>query len=131
MHELSVCHALLTQVADIARAQAAEAVECITIEVGPLSGTEPTLLLNAFLVMRSGSAATATLVIERGPVKISCLRCGVNSETPPNRLICTHCGGWRTRVIAGYTLCLKRIEMRMPEPTDRTHCLNSEPIQYV
>ena len=101
MHELSICDALLIQVADIVRARGADAVECITIEVGPLSGTEPDLLMNAFLVMRSGPAALATLVIKRCPVRISCLDCGANSETEANRLICMNCGGWRTRVIAG------------------------------
>ena len=119
MHELSVCQALLIQVADIARARGAEAVQRITIEVGPLCGTEPDLLLNAFLVMRSGSAASASLVIERCPVAIRCLQCGIESETAPNRLVCPSCGGFRTRVTGGAELRLLRVEMRMPESIQR------------
>jgi hydrogenase nickel incorporation protein HypA/HybF len=122
VHELSVCQALLIQVADIVRARCAQAVERITIEVGPLSGTEPELLRNAFLVMRSGSAAGATLVITSSAVEICCLDCGANGVVPPNRLICSNCGGWRNRVIAGDSLCLLRVEMRMPE---------SESVSYV
>jgi hydrogenase nickel incorporation protein HypA/HybF len=119
VHELSVCHALLTQVSNHARARGAESVECITIEVGPLSGTEPGLLREAFLIMRSGGAATAKLIIERGPVRILCLQCGVNSETRPSRLLCASCGGWRTRLIAGDELRLLRVEMRMPKTSER------------
>lgn len=131
MHELSVCQALLTQVADIVQEQRAQAVERITIEVGPLSGTDPELLGNAFLVMRSGAAGTATLVIKRSPVEISCLECGARSETPPNRLICTNCGGWRNRVIGGDSLCLLRVEMHMPESIVGDPKPYAEPIHYV
>jgi hydrogenase nickel incorporation protein HypA/HybF len=119
VHELSVCQALLTQVADLVRARGAEAVECITIEVGPLSGTDPDLLLAAFLAMRSGYATTATLLIKHCPVRICCLLCGGQSETQPNRLVCMNCGGWRTRVIAGDQLRLLRVEMRMRESIER------------
>jgi hydrogenase nickel incorporation protein HypA/HybF len=122
----------LIQVADIAQARGAEAVECITIEVGPLSGTEPDLLLNAFLVMRSGLAAAATLVVKRCPVEISCLHCGVTCETAPNRLICLNCGGWRTRVIAGAELRLLRVAMRIPELVGRLGAhSNAEQLGYV
>jgi hydrogenase nickel incorporation protein HypA/HybF len=131
VHELSVCQALLIQVADIVRARGAEAVESITIEVGPLCGTEPALLLNAFFVMRSGPASTAKLMIKRCPVGIRCLECGLKSETPPNRLICRHCGGWRTQVIAGDELRLLRVEMRMPESIERHHPRNAEQIAHV
>jgi hydrogenase nickel incorporation protein HypA/HybF len=131
VHELSVCQALLIQVADIVRAQSAEAVERITIEVGPLSGTEPELLRSAFLVMRSGAAATAALVIEHSAVQISCLDCGANRQVPTKRLICSNCNGWRTRVIAGDGLCLLRVEMRMPESIDRNPYSNAETVHHV
>ena len=117
MHELSVCQALLDQVAAIAEAQCAELVERITIEVGPLSGTEPALLLNAFLAMRTGTVSAAELRIEGCAVRIHCLECGCQSETPPNRLICAQCWGWRTHVIAGDGLRLLRVEMRIPDFT--------------
>ncbi len=132
MHELSVCQALLTQVLNHARSRGAESIECITIEVGPLSGTEPGLLREAFLIMRAGGAATAKLIIERGPVRILCLQCGVNSETRPSRLLCTSCGGWRTRLIAGDELRLLRVEMRMPETIElRDSPRQAEQIDYV
>jgi hydrogenase nickel incorporation protein HypA/HybF len=116
VHELSVCQALLTQVAEIAAGRGASVVERITIEVGPLCGVEPALLASAFAIVRAGGcAAEAELMIESTTVTIGCMACGVQSQTEPNRLICAVCGGFRTRVVAGDELRLRRVELRMPE----------------
>jgi hydrogenase nickel incorporation protein HypA/HybF len=117
VHELSVCQALLSQVAEIARAQGAGAVEEITIEVGPLCGTEPLLLLSAFSAMRSGATANAELRIKHCSVSIRCLQCEARTETRPNHLVCGACGGWRTRVVAGDELRLLKVAIRLPGPS--------------
>jgi len=129
VHELSVCQALLTQVAEIAGSRRARVVERITVEVGPLSGTEPTLLLNAFIAMRSGITSTAELRIEHCTVGITCLECGAYSQTQPNRLICAPCGSWRTRVIAGDGLRLLRVEMRTTDSSDAQQ--SPDPVEKV
>jgi hydrogenase nickel incorporation protein HypA/HybF len=116
VHELSVCQALLTQVAEIAAGRGASHVARITIEVGPLSGVEPALLASAFAIVRAGScAADAALSIESTAVTISCVICGAQSQTGPNHLVCAICGGFRTRIVTGDELRLRRIELRMPE----------------
>jgi len=116
MHELSICQSLLSQVAEIAGNHGANAVERIVIEVGPLSGVEPELLAQAFAIARYGScAAHAALSIERTAVTIRCAACGAHSRTAPNRLLCGVCGGYRTRVIAGDELRLRRVELRAPD----------------
>jgi hydrogenase nickel incorporation protein HypA/HybF len=117
VHELSVCQALLQQVAEIAAGRGASAVESITIEVGPLSGVEPVLLSNAFAIVRAGGcAARAALVIESAAVTISCVSCGAQTQPKPNRLVCAVCGGFRTRIVAGNELRLRRVELHMPQP---------------
>lgn len=117
MHELSVCQALLSQVAEIARERGADSVERITIELGPLCGVDPGLLLSAFAVMRlRGIAANAQLVIEPMGVTICCVECGAQTETGTNRLVCAACGGFRTRVVSGDELRLRQVKMRLPEP---------------
>ncbi len=117
VHELSVCQALLIQVEDLARRQAAASVVRITIECGPLSGVEPTLLKDAFAIMRLGGiAAAAELSVVSARVSIECMECGARDEARPNRLVCGVCGGFRTRVIAGDELRLRRIEMRTLGP---------------
>ena len=116
VHDLSVCQALLTQVAEIAAGRGARVVERITIEVGPLSGVEPVLLASAFAIVRAGGcAAEAALSIESTTVTIGCMACGAHSNPKPNRLVCAVCGGFRTRVVAGDELRLRRVELRMPE----------------
>jgi hydrogenase nickel incorporation protein HypA/HybF len=116
VHELSVCQALLAQVVEIATDRGASAVSRITVEVGPLSGVEPALLASAFEIVRAGScAAGAILLIETTAVTISCLICGAESQTAPNRLLCAACGGYRTRVVGGDELRLRGVELRVPE----------------
>jgi hydrogenase nickel incorporation protein HypA/HybF len=116
VHELSVCQALLAQVAQIAANHGARSVVRITIEVGPLCGVEPTLLGNAFTVARARScAADAVLSIEASSVIICCLACGTQSQVGPNRLLCASCGGYRTRVVGGDELRLRRVELRLPD----------------
>jgi hydrogenase nickel incorporation protein HypA/HybF len=116
VHELSVCQALLAQVIEIATDRGASAVSRITVEVGPLSGVEPGLLASAFEIVRAGScAAGAILSIETTAITISCLICGAESQTAPNRLLCAACGGYRTRVVGGDELRLRGVELRVPE----------------
>jgi len=116
VHELSICQALLSQVTAIACERGAEAIERIVLEVGPLSGVDAALLARAFEIARAASpAAGAALSIETPPVTISCESCGARSQTAPNRLLCDACGGYRTRIIAGNELNLRRVELRMAE----------------
>ncbi len=117
VHELSICQALLSQVTAIARERGAEAIERIVLEIGPLSGVDAVLLARAFEVARAGScAADADLAIEEPKVTVSCVSCGARTQTAPNRLLCGACGGYRTRIVAGDELNLRRVELRMPEP---------------
>lgn len=104
----------MVQVEAIARQRGAETVVAITVEIGPLSGVDPAQLRSAFAVMRTGSgSAAAELLIETAAVEVRCLACGVDSQTLVNRLVCRACGGFRTRVIAGDELRLRRVELEM------------------
>lgn len=114
VHEMSVCQALLVQVAEIARQRGAHSVCSVTIQIGLLSGIDPAQLRLAFAVMRVGSAAAAAeLMIEMTAVEVRCLACGVRSATLVNRMVCRACGNFRTRVIAGDELRLLRIEIKV------------------
>jgi hydrogenase nickel incorporation protein HypA/HybF len=113
MHELSICQALLDEVAQLARSHAADSVEEIVIEVGALSGVDPALLSRAFSIARAGTcAACATLYIEPIAVTVLCVACGTRSEVPANRLVCTTCHDFRTRVVEGDELRLRRVALR-------------------
>ena len=102
----------MRQLDDLAAAHRAERFRRVTVEVGPLSGVEPDLLRRAFSLLSPGTRADgAELVINSSPVRVHCSGCGVRSTVPLNRLTCASCGDWRTRVIAGDELFLRRVEM--------------------
>jgi hydrogenase nickel incorporation protein HypA/HybF len=125
MHELSVCQALLAQVAQLLQArggaEGARQVERITIEIGPLAGVEPALLARAFGFARLGTAAAqADLVIETVEVTVRCLVCGQQSAAQVNRLLCAACGGFRVRLVTGDELRLRSVELRPDAPSAAT-----------
>lgn len=111
MHELAICQALMEQIETIARDEQAERVTAIHLGIGPLSGVEPRLLEQAFYIASAGSiAADAELTIKTMPVEVSCSQCGQCSEALPTRLVCGHCGDWRTKLVSGDELQLEHVE---------------------
>lgn len=116
MHELSVCLALLDQVQSIAREHGATGVERIVLRVGPLSGIEPPLLENSYPLAAAGTIAEAAVLdIESTPVHVRCDECGAESAAHPNRLLCGHCGGFRTHLISGDEMLLANLELTVPD----------------
>ena len=110
MHELAVCQALIGQVAEVARERHAVSVTDIFVSVGPLSGVEGLLMQNAFPIAAAGTVANeAKLHLQETAIRISCEECGKESEAIVNRLLCEHCGHWRTRVVSGDELMLQRV----------------------
>ena len=113
MHELSICQATLGQIIQISQKYPNHTVSSITLQIGPLSGVEPLLLEQAFpLVSVNTIAENAKLIIEHLPVKIICLQCNTESETPPNRLLCKQCGTWKTKLISGDEMLLASLEFQ-------------------
>lgn len=112
MHELSVCLSLLQQLETIAQERGASAIDKIFLKVGPLSGIEPDLLRNAYPLAAAGTvAAGAELVIENADVVVSCTHCGAETPAQANRLLCSACGDFRTRIVSGDEMVLRRMEM--------------------
>ena len=112
MHELSICMALMEQVERIAREHQARSVERIVLQVGPLSGVEGELLKRAWPLAAIGTLAeNAELVIETAAVQVSCTQCGEVSEVVPNRLLCSACGDFRTRLVSGDEMLLANLEL--------------------
>jgi hydrogenase nickel incorporation protein HypA/HybF len=112
MHELSICQSLLEEVASQVEQNGGGQVRSIMIEIGPLSGVEPHLLQAAFSLARLGTVAEhATLTVQTIPVCIRCPSCQSEHETDPNDLRCPSCGEWRTRLIRGDEMMLRRMEI--------------------
>ena len=102
----------MEQVENIALGEHADHVTAIHLGIGALSGVEPRLLEQAFSIARAGTiAADADLIIKSMPVQVSCSQCGRQSEVLPNRLLCGHCGDWRTSLVSGDELQLQHVEL--------------------
>jgi hydrogenase nickel incorporation protein HypA/HybF len=122
MHELAICRALVEQVEAIAAEQHAVRVVTVVVRVGPLSGVEGSLLERAYPMASAGSiAAGATLLLEPQPVTVRCSACGEESPVAPNRLLCGHCGDWRTQVVSGDELLLATVELERDEAGTAVH----------
>jgi hydrogenase nickel incorporation protein HypA/HybF len=112
MHEMSICQALLNQVQTIAHENNSHKIESITVKIGLLSGIEPELLANAFSIAKLGTVAeSAILNLESSPIKVRCLDCQAESEVDLNKLLCSQCGSWHTKLISGDELLLMRVEL--------------------
>ncbi len=112
MHELSVCLSLLQQLEKIAAQRNASVVERVYVKIGPLSGIEPELLRRAYPLAVAGSIAEdAELIIDTANVVVTCTQCNAESTVEPNRLLCSDCGDFRTRVISGDEMILQRLEL--------------------
>lgn len=112
MHEFSICQALLQQLEELVVRHRALAVTCLTVQIGPLSGVEPSLLDAAFAVARRGSCAQdAELIFESLPLRIRCSDCGREADAVPDKLACGACGSIRTELVSGDTLLLRRVEL--------------------
>lgn len=132
MHELSVCIGLLEQVERIARDREGMTVSRIVIKLGPLSGVEPQLLRHAYPLAAAGSVAEhAELSIDASDVVVHCSQCGADSHVAPNRLLCSTCGDFRTRIVTGDEMILERVELTRGDPKPSTNSLpeNAEKAQ--
>lgn len=127
MHELSVCIALIEQVQKIAASRNAGQVSKIVLDVGPLSGVEPELLRNAYPLAAAGTvAAAAELVIEDAAIVVHCNQCDRDSDATANRLLCAHCGDYRTRVVSGDEMILRSVQLENADPLSDTAARRTE-----
>jgi hydrogenase nickel incorporation protein HypA/HybF len=112
MHELAICQSLVEQVEHIAHEHNNNRVVLIVVGMGALSGVEAQLLRHAYPVASAGTVAEhAQLEIEDLPIRVKCSECGEESTVTPNKLVCRHCGDWRTTLISGDELMLMRVEL--------------------
>jgi hydrogenase nickel incorporation protein HypA/HybF len=118
MHELSICRQIISQVKQIVQQHKALAAESITLNIGPLSGVEASLLKQAFPFAAAQTIAeNSELIIEELPVVIQCKQCGMKTSTSPNKLVCSHCGDCHTQLISGDEMLLASVELIKKNPS--------------
>ena len=114
MHEQSLVKALLKQVDAIRRQHGAEQVAEVRIEVGPLSGVEPLLLIAAFKRLAPRSPAKAAmLVIDQVDLMAECKSCKQQFQIKNFDFRCPTCGN-NVRVIRGDEFQLVSVSLLDP-----------------
>jgi len=112
MHEYSIIQSLVDSVE---RAVGDRGVpHRIEVRIGELSGVDCGLLATAYEIFRAGTICeTATMTIDRVPVRWDCPKCGA-AIPPGTALRCTPCNE-PARLAAGDEIILQRIEMEVPD----------------
>ena len=112
MHELSICRSLIGQLDLISSQYPERKIAAIYMQVGPLSGVVPELLLDAFPLASIGTIAEdAELNCLESHVRVHCPDCGKDSNAAINNLTCPLCDNWLTQLISGDELILQRVEL--------------------
>ncbi|QSX28509.1 hydrogenase maturation nickel metallochaperone HypA [Shewanella cyperi] len=118
MHEFSIVEALLEQCERLAREQGAIGVTQVKVQLGEVSGVEPSLLATAFDGFKLGSLCErAELELEIVPLTLACNDCGASGPAHNRSMICPQCQGINTRTLTGEELLLARLELELPGDT--------------
>lgn len=117
MHEFSLAEALLRQVAQVHSLHPDSEVEAVCVQMGPLSGVEPCLLLTAFQHCSAAEYGREIhLEIENVPLSVECEDCGGLATLEKMIFACPHCEGLHLRVLAGDSLMLVSVDLNTDTP---------------
>lgn len=121
MHEMSILRALLDQVERVRCDHPEGLLTSIHVQVGPLSGVEPLLLVSAFAqVAAQNFENEVEFVVEEVPLQGYCERCNQSTEIQDYRFRCGHCDSTEVRIQSGDTVQLQSISLRTEECTMET-----------
>lgn len=112
MHEMSLAEGILQIVADAARANAANRVQAVRLELGTLSHVERDALRFCFdAVTRDSVADGARLEILETPGRAWCMPCGASVDLRKLGDACPRCGSYQLQVTQGEEMRVKDIEI--------------------
>jgi len=116
MHEQTLIKALLEQVEKIRCQHDAAMVTEVRVEVGPLSGVEPSLMASAFTrLVPDWDGVDANLVIDEVALLAACASCESEFELRGFVFRCPACDG-NVRVVRGDSVQLVSVSLASDEP---------------
>ena len=122
MHEVSLMRDLLAQVKQAMQQSEVERVSSIQIEIGPLAGVEPLLVLQAYRVLIPKTVFESTRLVVHQPALMSvCRECQREFEVIDFQFSCPTCFSSRVQVTSGDQLRLLSITAELNE--DSSVCL--------
>lgn len=112
MHEMSLAEGVVQIVEDTARANDAQAVRAVWLELGALSHVELEALRFAFDVVKRGTVAgDARLEVIKTPGRAWCMPCGESVGLAQLGDPCPRCGSHQLQVTQGDEMRVKEIEI--------------------
>lgn len=112
MHEMSLAESILQIVEDTARANAAEHVRSVRLEIGALSHVEERALRFCFDAVTRGTVADgARLEVLGTPGRAWCMPCGESIALDRLGDACPLCGSYQLQVTHGEEMKVREIEV--------------------
>ncbi|MEY3174577.1 MAG: hypothetical protein RLZZ436_2491 [Planctomycetota bacterium] len=120
MHEESLARSLLKQTCELCSHHNARSVVGVRVSCGPLSGVEPTQLLDAFERLKSTLPAcqSATLIIDNPGLPAECRSCSHKFPVVDFRFHCPNCSSENIQLLDGDCLRILDVQLEIPEPTN-------------
>jgi hydrogenase nickel incorporation protein HypA/HybF len=113
MHEASIARMILRQVLLVESDHPGMSAAAAAVEVGPLSGVEPLLLLAAFeQVVVELPRAKLPLTVREVALTITCQQCGGESIMENFQFTCGHCGSSHVQVTRGDGIQLLHVDLQ-------------------
>ena len=112
MHEISLCENIREIIEEQATASGFSKVNCVWLQVGPLSCVEPDALRFGFdVVMRGSVAEGASVEITTPPAQARCLTCQRTATKEQRYDPCPHCGAGPMEMNEGDELRISKLEV--------------------
>ncbi len=113
MHELGVVFYVIRDVKAVAEENDVTRVDCVTLEIGEVSGVVHELLRDAWkwAVKKESLMADAELEIETIPAVTFCEDCKRDYPTVEYGKTCPHCGSNHTFLVQGNEFIIKDMQV--------------------
>jgi hydrogenase nickel incorporation protein HypA/HybF len=116
MHELSIAEGLLQRLREISETENNAKIVSVSLVTGRISGVDAEALEFAFNALaEDGPAAGAKLLIEKVPLRVKCLKCGLESVPSAPFPLCENCGSFNTEILSGKEFYIKSAEIEERE----------------
>lgn len=112
MHEVGLMRDTMELALQQAAEHGAEQILTVRMRIGEISGVAPDALRFAFEAISMGTLAeNARFEIESVPARVLCQICGHEGPANAFDLVCSTCGAFEIRVIAGREIELAELEI--------------------
>lgn len=114
MHELGIVFSIMDTLEDVAKENALDTIQSVTVEVGEVSAVIPAYLTDCWgwaQKKRGSLLENCQLLVEVLPARTHCGSCGSDYKTVEYGRICPHCGSEKTWLLTGNEINIKEVRV--------------------